>query len=220
MKIKCAIFDFDGTLFDSMYVWRTAGETYIRSLGKEPKPFLWGYVKALSSLQAACFLKEEYELELSVEEIMAGVDQTVERGYFYDVQPKPGVVLFLEEMKRAGVRMCVATASERYQIEAALKRCGMNHYFDAVFTCTEVGHGKDEPIIFREAMEYFGADRSNTIIFEDAVHAVETAKNDGFTVVAVYDEYEDEQEKIRQLGDLYLEDFENMESFWEFVSTD
>ena len=110
-------------------------------LGKEPKPFLWGYVKALSSLQAACFLKEEYELELSVEEIMAGVDQTVERGYFYDVQPKPGVVPFLEEMKRAGVRMCVATASERYQIEP-LKKVRIDHYFEAVFTCTEVGHGK------------------------------------------------------------------------------
>ncbi len=220
MKIKYAIIDFDGTLFDSMYVWRTAGETYIRSLGKVPKPSLWESVIALSSLQAACFLKEDYALDQSVAEIMAGVDQTVEQGYFYDVQPKPGAVRFLDEMKQAGIRMCVATASERYQIVAALKRCGIDHYFDAVFTCTEVGHGKDEPNIFREALEFFGADRSNTVIFEDAVHAIETAKNDGFTVVVVYDEYEEEQEKIRQLGDLYLEDFTNTESFWEFVSAD
>ncbi len=218
MKIKCAIFDFDGTLFDSMYVWRTAGEKYVRSLGKEPKPSLWESVTALSSLQAAIFLKEDYALDLSVEEIMAGIDRTVEQGYFYDVQPKPGVVPFLDEMKRAGARMCVATASERYQIVAALERCGMDHYFDAVFTCTEVGHGKDEPIIFRQAMEFFGGDRSNTVIFEDAVHAIETAKDDGFTVIAVYDEYEEEQNRIRQLADLYLEDFSDMGPFWAFVS--
>ncbi|HHW93739.1 MAG TPA: HAD family phosphatase [Clostridiaceae bacterium] len=220
MKIQCAIFDFDGTLFDSMYVWRTAGETYFRSVGIEPKPSLWESVKSLSSLQAAYFLKEDYALEQSVEEIVAGIAQMVEQAYFYDVQPKPDVVPFLDEMQRAGIQMCIATASESYQIEAALKRCGMDHFFAAVFSCTEVGYGKDEPIIFREAMEYFGADRSNTVIFEDAVHAVETAKDDGFTVVVVYDEYEDEQEKIRQLADLYLEDFANTEPFWAFVSAD
>jgi len=70
MKIRCAIFDFDGTLFDSMYVWNTAGERYIRSLGKEPKPSLRESLRALSSSQAAHYLKEEYELDLSVEEIM------------------------------------------------------------------------------------------------------------------------------------------------------
>ena len=220
MKIRCAIFDFDGTLFDSMYVWNTAGERYIRSLGKEPKPSLRESLRALSSSQAAHYLKEEYELDLSVEEIMTGIDRSVEQAYFHDVQPKPNVKRFLNELKRAGIRMCVATASARYQIEAALRRCGMDHFFDAVFSCTDVGYGKDEPIVFRKAMEHCGADRSNTVVFEDAIHAVETAKNDGFIVIVVYDENEEQQDKIRQLGDLYLEGYDRAEAFWELVAAD
>lgn len=220
MKIQCAVFDFDGTLFDSMYVWTVALATYVRALGIEPTPALWENVMALSSFQSACYLKEEYELDLSVEEILAGMNKTVEQFYFHEVQPKPGVIHFLDDMKRAGIRMCIATASERYQIEAALERCGMGHYFDAVFACPDVGHGKDEPIIFRQAMEHCGADRTNTVVFEDAIHAVKTAKEDGFTVVVVFDESEKQQEALQQIGDVYLKDFCHAEAFWELVSTD
>ena len=218
MKIKCAIFDFDGTLFDSMFIWDSVGEIYLRSLGKEPKPSMREDVRALSLYQSACYFQKEYDLHLSTEEFMAGINQTIEYFYIYEVLPKPGVVGFLEQMKQAEIPMCIATASDRYQIEAALSRCGMAHYFDAIFTCSEVGHGKDEPVIFRKAMEYFGADRSSTIIFEDAIHAIQTAKDDGFAVVAVFDHSEKRQKEIRDLSDCYIADFEHTEEFWEFAS--
>ncbi len=83
-----------------------------------------------------------------------------------------------------------------------------------------MGYGKDEPIVFRKAMEHCGADRSNTVVFEDAIHAVETAKNDGFIVIGVYDENEEQQDKIRQLSDLYLEGYDRTETFWELVAAD
>ena len=89
----------------------------------------------------------------------------------------------------------------------------MGHYFDAIFTCSEVGHGKDEPVIFREAMEHFGCDRSTTLVFEDAFHAVQTAKEDGFTVVAVFDSSEKRQAEIRKLSDCYIVSFECTEDF-------
>lgn len=69
MKVKCAIFDFDGTLFDSMFIWDQVGEIYLRSLGKEPQPSMREDVRALSLYQSACYLKQEYALSLSVEEI-------------------------------------------------------------------------------------------------------------------------------------------------------
>ena len=149
---------------------------------------------------------------------MAGINRTIEHFYIHEVLPKPGVVTFLEQMKRAGIPMCIATASDRYQIEAALSRCGMSHYFDAIFTCSEVGHGKDEPVIFREAMEHFGADRSATVVFEDAIHAIQTAKDDGFAVVAVFDNSEKRQKEIRDLSDCYLADYEHTEAFWKYAS--
>ena len=217
MQLKYAIFDFDGTLFDSMTIWDNVGEIYLCSLGKKAKASLREDVRTLSLYQSACFLKEEYEINLSVEEIMTGINQTIEHFYIYEVQPKAGVISFLNEMKRQKISMCIATASDRYQIEAALKRCNMEGFFDAIFTCTEVGHGKDEPEIFRKAMNHFTADYSNTIIFEDALHAIQTAKGEGFLVAAVFDDSEKRQSEIRELADCYISDFEKPDHFWKFV---
>lgn len=217
MKIKCAIFDFDGTLFDSMFIWESVGEIYLRSLDKEPKSSLREDVRALSLYQSACYFRKEYDLPLSEEQIMSGINKTIEHFYINEVMPKPYVTEFLDEMKQKGIPMCIATASDRYQIEAALSRCGMSHYFDAIFTCSEVGCGKDEPVIFRRAMEYFNSDRSSSIIFEDALHAIKTAKNDGFTVVSVFDDSEKRQDEVRAISDCYIRDFEHIEDFRKFA---
>lgn len=220
MKIKCAIFDFDGTLFDSMFIWDEVGEIYLHSLGLEPKPSLREDVRAMSLYQAASYVRKEYGLSLSEEQIIEGINQTVEHFYVNEVLPKPGAIDFLERMKKAGIPMCIATASDRYQIEAALSRCRMEHYFEAIFTCGEIGHGKDEPTIFQKAMEHFDAERSNSLVFEDAIHAAQTAKADGFAVVAVYDSSEKRQDEIRGLADCYIEDFEHTEDFWDYISTE
>ena len=215
MKLKCAIFDFDGTLFDSMHIWESVAEIYLRSLDIVPKPSLRDEVREMCLHQSATYMREEYDLSLSVEQIMEGINQTVENFYLYEVLPKPGVIGFLEKLQKSGIPMCIATATDRYQIEAALERCGMDHYFDGIFTCSEVGHGKDEPEIFRKAMACFDADRNTTIVFEDAYHAVRTAKEDGFVVAAVFDQSEKRQEEIRKLVDFCIADYENMEAFWE-----
>ena len=216
--LKAAIFDFDGTLFDSNYVWVTAGERFFQSIGITPKSNLQEEIRTMSLYQSACYIREEYRLSLTVEEIMEGINQTVEDAYFHEVQPKSGVIPFLHALKAADIRMCIATATDRYQIEAALKRCCMLNFFEGIFTCSEVGHGKDEPIIFRKAMEYLGTDRSNTVIFEDALHAVRTAKADGFLTVGIYDPYIQEQEQLQTLCDCYLTDFSQTEHFWKFAA--
>ena len=177
-------------------------------------------VRALSLYQSACYFQKEYDLSLPAEQIMTGINQTIEHFYIHEVLPKPGVVDFLERMKKAEIPMCIATASDRYQIEAALSRCGMEHYFDAIFTCSEVGHGKDEPVIFQKAMEHFGADHSSSVVFEDAIHAIQTSKADGFSVVAVFDSSEKRQSEIRDLADCYIADFEHTEEFWKFASAE
>ena len=151
---------------------------------------------------------------------MAGIDGIIEHFYRDEVQPKPGVVLFLKELRAKGVDVCIATATDRYLIEAALRRCGIENLFDAIFTCSEVGHGKDEPVIFRRAMEHFSAQRGSTVVFEDAIHAIETAKKDGFTVAAVFDESEKRQDEVRVLADCYITSFEHLEQFWAMTAAD
>ena len=215
--LKGAIFDFDGTLFDSMFIWDTAGEVYLRSIGIEPREDLQKVLKPMSLLQSATYIRECYQIPLTVEEIMDGVNRTVEGFYFHTVQPKEGVVAFLEQMKKQGVRMCIATATDRYQVEAALKRCGMESFFSEIFTCTDVGHGKDEPIIFQKAMDYLGTTRANTVVFEDAYHAAKTAKDDGFITVAIFDSYETKQAELHSVSDCFIENFTQTEHFLKFA---
>lgn len=216
--LKGAIFDFDGTLFDSMYVWDTIGEVFLRSMGIEPRDNLQKALKRMSLLQSSVYIRENYGLSMTVEEIMLGINRTVENFYFYKVLPKKGVVALLEQMKARGIKMCIATATDRYQVEAALKRCGMEDFFSEIFTCTEVGHGKDEPVIFQKAMEHLQTARENTAVIEDAYHAARTAKEDGFLTVAVYDLSEDRQRELRAVSDCFLEDFTKLDTFWKFAS--
>ena len=218
--IQGIIFDFDGTLFDSMFIWDTAGEVYLRSIGKEPEDDLQKILKPMSLLQSAEYVREKYHIPLSVEEIMDGVNRTVEGFYFHTVEPKPGVIDFLEELHRRNIKMCIATATDRYQVEAALQRCGMSHFFSEIFTCTEVGRGKDRPDIFRRAMEYLQTDRSTTVVVEDAYHAIHTAKQDGFLVVGVYDSHENRQQEFLSLTDVFLSDYFDLTSFWKFASAE
>lgn len=216
--IQGVIFDFDGTLFDSNYVWVTAGERFFQAIGITPKPNLQEEIRTMSLYQSACYIREEYGLSLTADEIMEGINQTVEDAYFHEVQPKVGVIPFLHSLKKAGIRMCIATATDRYQIEAALKRCDMLDFFEKIFTCSEVGHGKDEPVVFRKAMEFLGTDRSSTVIFEDALHAVQTANADGFLTVGICDPYIQEQKQLQTLCDCYLTDFNQAKRFWKFAS--
>lgn len=216
--IRGAIFDFDGTLFDSMFIWDTAGEAYLRSIGKKPEDDLQKVLKPMSLYQSADYIKDHYSIPMSIEGIMDGINHTVEGFYFHTVQPKEGVIPFLEQMKDNGVKMCIATATDRYQVEAALHRCGMEGFFSEIFTCTEVGHGKDEPVIFHKAMEHLQASRTDTVVFEDACHALRTAKMDGFITVAVYDSHEEKQEELRTLADFFLDDYLNADPFWKFLS--
>lgn len=216
--IQGVIFDFDGTLFDSMFIWDTAGEVYLRSIGKEPEADLQKVLKPMSLLQSAEYIREKYCIPLSVEDIMDGVNRTVEDFYFHTVEPKPGVIAFLEELHRRNIKMCIATATDRYQVEAALQRCKMRHFFSEIFTCTEIGRGKDRPDIFRKAMEYLQTDRSNTAVVEDAYHAAFTAKQDGFMVVGVYDSHESRQQELLQLADVFLPDYLHLNNFWKFAS--
>ena len=218
--IQGIIFDFDGTLFDSMFIWDTAGEVYLRSIGKEPEDDLQKILKPMSLLQSAEYIREKYHIPFSVEEIMDGVNRTVEGFYFHTVEPKPGVIAFLDELYRRNIKMCIATATDRYQVEAALQRCGMLRFFSEIFTCTEVGSGKDRPDIFRRAMEYLQTDRSTTAIVEDAYHAIRTAKQDGFLVVAVYDSHVSRQQELLRLADVFLSDYFDLTSFWKFVSAE
>ena len=218
MRLRGAIFDMDGTLLDSMQVWENAGEDYLRTLGCVPEEGVGELMKSMSLQQAALYCRERYALPLSVEEIMAGVNGRVERFYRQEARLKPGALDFLRTLSQRGVRMCLATATDLHLVEAALDRCGVRTYFSALFTCTQVGSGKDEPHIYRAALRHLGTDRTDTLVFEDALYAARTAREDGFVTVGVADPYEKNEEELERLSDFFLRDLRELDRFWKFVS--
>ena len=211
MRLQSAIFDMDGTLLDSMFIWNDLGARTLRSLGIEPEPDLGEKLKVLTVRQGAAYCKDAYHMTQSVDEIVALIEAQVEDFYTHQVQAKAGVVKFLSLLKMEGVWMYVATATDRHLAEAALRCAGIDGYFRGILTCQEVGAGKDSPEIYERAMTRLKSNKRDTVVFEDALHAIETAKAAGFRVCAVYDPYaEAEQDKIRSLSDYYIRSFEDM----------
>ena len=205
--LKGAIFDFDGTLVDSMFIWNTIGEDYLRSLGKEPNEDLRTVFMPLTLEEAAEYYREHYGVTLSVKEIVGGVNAMVEEIYRTRVTLKHGVADYLRWLKENGTPMCIATVTDRYLVEETLDRLGILQYFSEIFTCAEVGYGKDKPIIYRKALEHLDTAKNETYVFEDSLFALKTAKADGFTTVGVYDRHENRQDNLKNLADYYIVDF-------------
>ena len=206
MRLQSAIFDMDGTLLDSMFIWDDLGPGMLRDIGITPEEDLSEKLKVLTLRQGAAYCKERYALPQSVEEIVSLIEGRVEKFYKEEVQAK-----FLSLLKMEGVWVYVATATDRHLAQAALRHAGIDGYFRGIITCQEVGHGKDSPEIYERAMTRLQSNKRDTVVFEDALHAIETAKAAGFRVCAVYDSYaEAEQDKIRALSDYYIRSFEDM----------
>ena len=212
MRLQSAIFDMDGTLLDSMHIWNDVGPKTLRSMGIEPAPDLGPRLMLMTFRDGAALCKEEYHLSQSVEEIMDLTKDRVRSFYEQEVQAKPGVEKFLSLLKMEGVWMYVATNTDRDLVEAALKHTGLEGYFRGVLTCAEVGVGKKEsPEIYERAMRRLRGNKKDTVIFEDALHAIQTAKKAGFRICGVYDpSAEADQEEIKSLSDYYIRSFEEM----------
>ena len=208
MKISGAIFDMDGTLIDSMFAWNDIGRRFLISRGKTPKDTLWEYIKTLSLFETAEYFQTEYGVTESFEDICRGIDALVEPMYRDEVQPKRGVPELLERFKALGIKMCVATATDRHLVEIALERTGLMPYFSAIFTCSEVGESKNSPLIYETALKHLGTPKTETLLFEDALFAMKTARAAGFVTVGVYDESaKHETEALRALSDMFITDF-------------
>jgi len=211
--IKGVIFDFDGTLLDSMVVWVQFEVEYLKSLGAEARQGLAEVLRSLSSVEEAIYFQEEYGVTQTVDEIIAGRNALIGEKYRNTIPLKPGVMEVLELLHNRGIKMCIATATERELIGPAIERLNLLKYISRVFTCEEVGESKSSPDIFIQAAEFMGTKVSETLVVEDALYAIRTAKKEGFIVAGLYDKSSlDHMEEIKSLSDFYWMDFQEMKN--------
>lgn len=208
-EIDAVIFDLDGTLLDSLWAWENSGVNYLRSIGIEPPADLQASIEKMSLMDGANYIKEMYNLPEPPEVLLEKTLEPIKHRYQYEILPMPDVIAQLERLKRAGVKMAVATASHGDFAQAALKRLGMLDYFEFIITCDEVGIGKTSPKVYEAALERLGTAKERTLVAEDALYALETAHKAGFLTAAIEELHSlSQQAQKRNIADYYVIGYE------------
>ena len=208
MKITGAIFDMDGTLVDSLgfwdILWENLGEMYLNDRSFRPDPVTEKAVRTSTLYEASAIIHHNCKIGENKDALFGVVDGMLKKHYEETVEMKKGAVEFLEYLYKKGVKMCVATATAPHLLGVLMDKFGLEKYFPAVFSCNDVGRGKDRPEVFLAAYEWLGGEMESTYVFEDSVVAVETAVKAGFKTVGVYDKYGFSEDKIKALSEFFI----------------
>lgn len=210
--MKAAIFDLDGTLIDSMWVWEGLASRYLQTIGIEVPEDLRESIKHFSLLQSSHYLKDRFKIETSAEEINRQAEKLLENYYENEFQLKPYALNILEELKTRGIKMCLATATEDRLALAAIKRLKIHDYFEFLQTCNGTGLQKGDKRFFEIAIERLNEDPKDIWVFEDAYHSMESAKSTGLKVLAIEDESaKADRQAIKEIADIYISNFKELD---------
>lgn len=203
--IKGAIFDLDGTLLDSLWIWADIDERFLSKRGIQVPPDYMEAVCAMEYRQTAEYTIARFGLNDTPEELMQEWSDMAVGAYASELKLKPSVKECLSELKRKNIKLAVATSATPEMCLPALKRNGVIDLFDAIVTTVEVGKGKAHPDVYFAAAKKLGVGVDECAVFEDAVLAVKTAKRAGFYTVGVYDRFSRDENAIREIADDFIQ---------------
>lgn len=204
---KGAIFDMDGTLLDSMRVWKRLTQGYLKQFGLHVTDEEYAACEGFSQPQVAQYFADKYpQLPGGAAGLMEGMDQLITARYATVAKPKDGVLPFLDGLRRRSVKMAIATLTARRHAEKALRDRDMLDYFDFMLTIEDVGVSKYQPDIYLMSAERLGLTPADCVVFEDAPYACTTAKKAGFRVCGVVEAaYAAGEQELRASSDLIIE---------------
>ena len=210
-NVKAVLFDLDGTLVDSMWMWKAIDIEYLGRFNIPCPDDLQKTVEGMSFTETAVYFKERFGLDRSVDAIKADwVDMSLEK-YKKEVPLKEGARQFLDWARARGVRMGIATSNGRAMVDAVLDALSISSYFDQVTTACEVAAGKPAPDIYLKVASDLGVVPGDCAVFEDVPAGIQAGKAAGMFVVAVDDPASAhiEEEKCR-LADSHIHSFADL----------
>ncbi len=209
--IEAVIFDLDGTLVDSMWIWRNIDIEFLGSRGIKMPDNLQKEIEGKSFSETAIYFKENFGLSESLDEIQEIWNDMAFNKYSTEIKFKPGAKDFVKTLSDAGIKLGIATSNSRNLCEACLRNLGALGYFDTIVTGCDVTCGKPQPDIYLKAAENIGVNPSKCIVFEDVPMGIIAGNTAGMTTCAVYDSYSEFMDNEKKaLADYYIDNYESL----------
>ena len=210
-EIKAVIFDLDGTLVDSMWMWKAIDIEYLGRYGYDCPEDLQKAIEGMSFSETAVYFKERFSIPDTLDQIKADwIAMSIDK-YRYEVPLKPGAGAFLAELKARGIRAGIATSNGREMVDAVLESLKITDYFDVVTTACEVAAGKPAPDLYLQVAERLEVRPEDCLVFEDVPAGILAGKRAGMQVIAVEDKFSMDMEgEKRALADAYIRNYEEL----------
>lgn len=203
--IDAVIFDLDGTLVDSMWMWESIDQEYLGRFNIELPEDLQKQIEGMSFSETALYFKKRFLIPDSLEQIKSDWNGMARDKYLNEVPVKEGVISLLEYLQENKIPAGIATSNSRELVDLIIEKHGIKNYFQSIRTSCEVEKGKPSPDIYLLVAQDLGAKPDRCLVFEDILTGIMAGKNADMRVCAVYDEYSEKEheEKIR-LADYYV----------------
>jgi HAD superfamily hydrolase (TIGR01509 family) len=212
---KTYLFDFDGTLVDSM---PTFGAVMIRILDERGIAYSEDILKIITPLgyRGTAEYFRTLGVKESVDELIEIMNTQARYEYENNIPAKTGVEDTLKEMKALGYSLNVLTASPHIALDPCLKRLGLWELFDKVWSCDDFGTTKSDPEIYKMAADRMGVAVGDVVFVDDNINAVKTAKQVGMISIGIFDESSAEYvDEFKKTADGYAMQFEELLKIWE-----
>lgn len=209
--IEAVLFDLDGTLVDSMWMWEQIDLEFLSARKIDMPKNLKYEIEGISFAQTADYFIERFDLTESREELMKIWNGMAYEKYCKEVPLKPGAKRFLDYLKSQGIKIGIGTSNSYDLTRACLKAHGILEDIDYILTSDEVPRGKPEPDIYLMGAEHFGVEPAHCMVFEDIPNGMIAAIQAGMKVCGVADEFSKEQTKRKkELSDYYITSYEQI----------
>ncbi len=183
------LFDLDGTVVDSMWIWNSIDVEYFGRFGLELPHDYQDSIEGLSFYETAVLTNKVYLPDISVETLMNDWNEMAYEHYSNKVLPKEYIRELLDYLKETGKKLGIATSNSDVLCNATLENNGLLGYFDSVITGENAGSGKPAPDVYLRSAGALGANPSECLVFEDLINGIIAGNRAGMTTVAVFDDY-------------------------------
>lgn len=206
--IDAVIFDMDGSLVDSMWIWHEIDIEYLGRFGISLPQGLQSKIEGMSFHETAVYFKEHFSIPNSLDEIKQTWNEMAWDKYMHEVPLKPGIPEFLKGCRERGIRLGIATSNSRELVENIAAVHHLKDYFTCIVTGSEVERGKPSPDIYFAVAAGLNVACDRCLVFEDILPGIRAGKSAGMKVCAVEDEYSvPARDAKKELADYYIEDY-------------